>query len=158
MAILSKALRLARPLISQLGRNQAVTRLVPNQPFLSRHLSTWQLYKTRSELLCSTSSKTFVTYPTVYQAINDESMSFDIHTMPVVDMMDVPVLEKLQEYATIRPTPISIEEFIAMGRKGAVTEEESYNHLKNEVAVRLDTFPFSLLVGYLQLIFLDWHT
>ena len=58
---------------------------------------------------------------------------FDYHTMPVAEIMDSNVLSKLMEYSTIPPTPISIEEFMAMG---TVTEEASYKHLKMEVAVR----------------------
>lgn len=60
--------------------------------------------------------------------------AFDYQTMPVVEIMEPYVLSKLMEYSTIPPTPISIEEFMAMG---GITEEESFTHLKMEVAVRL---------------------
>ena len=40
--------------------------------------------------------------------------------MPVVEIMELYVLSKVMEYSTIPPTPISIEEFIAMG---GITDE-----------------------------------
>eukprot|EP00092_Neocalanus_flemingeri_P037478 GFUD01040810.1.p1 GENE.GFUD01040810.1~~GFUD01040810.1.p1 ORF type:complete len:537 (+),score=104.71 GFUD01040810.1:69-1613(+) len=144
MAILSKV---AMPFLSRLVRNRAVPRLV-----FTKYRSRPVLFNT-----ASTSSNTFSTCPTVsmYPAggNNDETQDpphgltpagmveffiCNLETMPVVDIMENRVLEKLMEYSTILPTPISIEEFIDRGCEGgAFTEAESYNHLKNEVAVRL---------------------
>jgi len=62
---------------------------------------------------------------------------FDMNNMPVNHILKPAILEKLMEYSTISPTPISITEFMSRGTPGAVSEEESYNHLKTEVAVRL---------------------
>jgi len=47
------------------------------------------------------------------------------------------IAEKILEYSQLQPTPISIEEFVARGKSGAVSEVESYNHLVHEVTVRL---------------------
>ena len=57
--------------------------------------------------------------------------------MPVVDIMESDTLDKLMEYSTISPYPVSIEELIEHGDPTNYTEERSYNFLKKEVAVRL---------------------
>jgi hypothetical protein len=41
-------------------------------------------------------------------------VAFDYQTMPLMEMMGLYVLSKLMAYSTIPPTPISIEEFMAM--------------------------------------------
>ena len=58
-------------------------------------------------------------------------------TMPVVDIMDSDTLDKLMEYSTISPYPVSIEELIEHGDRNNYSEERSYWFLKKEVAVRL---------------------
>jgi len=69
-------------------------------------------------------------------------VSDDYETMPVFD--DDDLMNKLMEYSYIPPRPLSIEEIIECGGVedlGAVcrvyTEEESFNFLKKEVAVRI---------------------
>ena len=57
--------------------------------------------------------------------------------MPVVDIMESDTLDKLMEYSTISPYPVSIEELIEHGDRNNYTEERSYYFLKKEVAVRL---------------------
>ena len=56
--------------------------------------------------------------------------------MPVVEIMETDVLKKLEEYSMLLPTPISIEEFCAMGKGRKIPEEVSFNHLKIEVPIR----------------------
>ena len=58
-------------------------------------------------------------------------------TMPVVDIMEPKDLDKLMEYSTISPYPVSIEELLENGNKDNYSEEQSYRFLKKEVAVRL---------------------
>ena len=58
-------------------------------------------------------------------------------TMPVVEIMDPFILEKLMEYSTISPYPVSIAELLENGNKEIYSEEQSYKFLKKQVAVRL---------------------
>ena len=57
--------------------------------------------------------------------------------MPVVEIMEATVLDKLMEYSTISPYPVSIEELLENGDKENYSEEQSYMFLKKQVAVRL---------------------
>ena len=57
--------------------------------------------------------------------------------MPVVDIMEKEDLDKLMEYSTISPYPVSIEELLENGNRDKYSEENSYRFLKKEVAVRL---------------------
>ena len=45
--------------------------------------------------------------------------------------------EKLEHYTQVRPTPISIAEFIERGETKKISESESYSHLVHECLVRL---------------------
>ena len=96
------------------------------------------LFQAKSELTSATTSldARFTSSSTQNQKHDLQpvlGISFDYHTMPVVNIMEPEVFNKLMEYSTRQPTPISIEEFMAMGAAGAVTEADSYNHLKIEV-------------------------
>ena len=57
--------------------------------------------------------------------------------MPIVDIMEKDDLDKLMEYSTISPYPVSIEELLEKGNRANYSEETSYMFLKKEVAVRL---------------------
>ena len=57
--------------------------------------------------------------------------------MPVVDIMDQDMLDKLMEYSTISPRPVSIEELMEHSNPDLYTEQHSYMFLRKEVAVRL---------------------
>ena len=47
------------------------------------------------------------------------------------------VIQKLEHYTKVRPTPISIAEFIERGQTKRMSEAESYRHLVHECLVRL---------------------
>ena len=47
------------------------------------------------------------------------------------------VNQKLEHYTKVRPTPISIAEFIERGQSKKVSEADSYLHLVHECLVRL---------------------
>ena len=53
--------------------------------------------------------------------------------MPVVETMDSRTLDKLLEYSTKTPRPVSIEELIAAGEDRHYTEQQSYCFLRQEV-------------------------
>ena len=53
--------------------------------------------------------------------------------MPVVETMDSRTLDKLLEYSTKTPRPVSIEELIAAGEDRHYTEQQSYCLLRQEV-------------------------
>merc|ERR1712168_446330 len=66
---------------------------------------------------------------------NSDMDTFDIESMPVVELMSAELVEKLKQYASIDPTPISIKEF--MERSCHLREDDSYVHLSREVTIRL---------------------
>ena len=47
------------------------------------------------------------------------------------------VEEKLAQYTSVRPTPVSIAQFIERGQTKKMSEAESYRHLVHECLVRL---------------------
>ena len=47
------------------------------------------------------------------------------------------VEEKLSQYTSVRPTPVSIAQFIERGHTNKMSEADSYRHLVHECLVRL---------------------
>ena len=47
------------------------------------------------------------------------------------------VEEKLSQYTSVRPTPVSIAQFIERGHTNKMSEADSYSHLVHECLVRL---------------------
>jgi len=66
-----------------------------------------------------------------------QNFMVDHATMPVVDIMEATLLDKLMEYSTISPYPVSIEELLENGDKENYSEEQSFMFLRKQVAVRL---------------------
>jgi len=136
--------------LPQMCKNEVVKRFVTKTDFpqIYKSISITQ-FPQRFSRITPVSSKALSTYDQVDtddDAQNgphslseglDKEYLFDYQTMPVAYIMDTTELTKLMEYSTIPPTPYSIEEFIARGVEGGVTEEENYTHLKKEVAIRL---------------------
>jgi len=57
--------------------------------------------------------------------------------MPVVDVMDRDLVDKLMEYSLMSPQPMSIEEMIECGDRSIYSEEASFTFLKKEMAIRI---------------------
>ena len=57
--------------------------------------------------------------------------------MPVIEVMDPDLVDKLMEYSLMSPKPMSIEELIECGDRSLYTEADSFTFLKKEMAIRI---------------------
>ena len=64
------------------------------------------------------------------------SIGYSTVNTPTNDNHDL-VNQKLEHYTKVRPTPISIAEFIERGKTKKISEADSYRHLVSECLVRL---------------------
>ena len=61
----------------------------------------------------------------------------DYESMPVNEIMEPDLVDKLMEYSLMSPQPMSIEEIIEFGDRSLYTEEASFTFLKKEMAIRI---------------------
>ena len=57
--------------------------------------------------------------------------------MPVNEIMEPDLVDKLMEYSLMSPQPMSIEEMIECGDRSLYTEADSFTYLKKEMAIRI---------------------
>ena len=57
--------------------------------------------------------------------------------MPVKDVMEPDLVDKLMEYSLMSPKPMSIEEMIEHGDRSLYTEADRFTFLKKEMAIRI---------------------
>ena len=79
----------------------------------------------------------------------------DYATMPVVETMDSRTLDKLLEYSTKTPRPVSIEELIAAGEDRHYTEQQSYCFLRQEVKLKIFFIDIKIFISRWPS---DWRT
>jgi len=120
---------------TKLTKFNRLRKLFLSENRISEHEHGEDKFSTRRQPMSSTASDT----STITQVDEFQLQNFMVNhaTMPVVEIMDPFILEKLMEYSTISPYPVSIAELLENGNKEIYSEEQSYKFLKKQVAVRL---------------------